>query len=179
MLQKSSIQRTAEMFFVYPTKAHYLTDISRKIGLAHTSVKKNLDKLVKLSLVTESAEKKGGRKFPLYKADINNKIFKKYKNIYNMASVLESGIIDFIEEKLMPKSIVLFGSYGRGEDTEDSDIDLFIECKKEELSIIKFEKALNRKIELHFNDNFNSYPKELKNNIINGVVLSGFLEGYE
>ena len=179
MLQKSSIQRTAELFFVYPAKSHYLLDISRRIGLAHTSVKKNLDKLVKLSLVTKSIEKKGGRKFPIYKANINNKIFKKYKSIYNLASVLESNITDFIEEKLMPKSIVLFGSYGRGEDTEDSDIDLFIECKKEELSLVKFEKALNRKIELHFNDNFNSYPKELKNNIINGIVLSGFLEGYK
>ncbi len=179
MLQKSSIQRTAEMFFAYPAKAHYLMDISRKIGLAHTSVKKNLDKLVKLSLVTESTEKKGGRKFPLYKANIDNKIFKKYKRVYNIASILESNIIDFIEEKLMPKAIVLFGSYERGEDTEDSDIDLFIECKKEELSLVKFEKALNRKMELHFNDNFNSYPKELKNNIINGIVLSGFLGGYK
>ena len=33
--------------------------------------------------------------------------------------------------------------------------------------------------ELHFNDNFNSYSKELKNNIINGIVISGFLEGYK
>ena len=42
-----------------------------------------------------------------------------------------------------------------------------------------FEKKLGRKIELHFNDTFNSYSKELKNNIINGMVLGGFLEGYK
>ena len=179
MLQKSSIRRTAEVFFVNPTKKNYLMDISRSIGLAHTSVKKNLGKLLKLGLITESLEKKGKRKFPLYKANLDNKTFKKYKIIYNISSILESKLIDFIEERLMPKSIVLFGSYQRGEDTETSDIDIFIECKKEELDIISFEKKLKRKIELHFNDKFNTYPKELKNNIVNGIVLSGFLEEYK
>lgn len=179
MLQKSSKDRTIEVFFANPTKKHYLMGISRTIGLAHTSVKKNLDRLVRLELVTEFIEKKGDRKFPIYQANLNNKTFKKYKTIYNLSAVLQSKLIDFIEEKLMPKSIVLFGSYQRGEDIESSDIDLFIECKKEELDVSQFEKKLGRKIELHFNDNFSSYPKELKNNIINGRVLSGFLEGYK
>ena len=80
---------------------------------------------------------------------------------------------------MAPKSIVLFGSYQRGEDIENSDIDLFIESKKEKLDINIFEKKLKRKIELHFKEDFTSYPKELKNNIINGIVLSGFLEGYK
>ncbi len=173
------MDRTVEVFFVNPTKKHYLMDISRTIGLAHTSVKKNLGKLIKRGLIIESVEKKGDRKFPLYRANLDNKSFKKYKIIYNISAILESKFIEFIEEKMMPKSIVLFGSYKRGEDIEKSDIDLFIECKKEELDISSFEKKLGRKIELHFNDNFNSYPKELKNNIINGLVLSGFLEGYK
>lgn len=179
MLQKSSAYRTAEIFFTMPHKEHYLMDISRNIKLAHTSVKKNLNQLVKIGLITESVEKKGGRTFPIYKANKDNKIFKRYKIIYNLSSVYDSGIIDFIEEKLMPKSIVLFGSYQRGEDTENSDIDLFIECEKEELNPKTFEKKLGRKIELHFKEDFTLYPKELKNNIINGIVLSGFLEGYK
>ena len=179
MLQKSSISRTAEVFFVNPTKKNYLMDISRSIGLAHTSVKKNLDKLLKLGLIIDFLEKKGERKFPLYKANLDNKTFKKYKIIYNISTILESKLIEFIEEKLMPKSIVLFGSYQKGEDIENSDIDIFIECKKEELDISSFEKKLKRKIELHFNNNFNSYSRELKNNIVNGMVLSGFLEGYK
>ena len=74
MLQKSSMLKTVEIFFVNPNKKHYLMNISRSIGLAHTSVKKNLDKLVKLGLIIGSVEKKGGRKFPLYKANINNRL---------------------------------------------------------------------------------------------------------
>lgn len=179
MLQKSSILRTLEIFFVNPTKKSYLMDISRNIRLAHTSVKKNLDKLVKSGLVIESVERKGGRKFPIYKANADNRLFREYKMIYNLSSLLESGMIRFIEEKLMPKSIIVFGSYQRGEDTEDSDIDIFVECKEEELNLDKFKKKLNRNIQLHFKENFSLYPKELKNNIVNGVVLGGFLEGYK
>ncbi|MEK6827524.1 MAG: nucleotidyltransferase domain-containing protein, partial [Nanoarchaeota archaeon] len=118
-------------------------------------------------------------KFPFYKASSENKTFKRNKAIYNLFSILESGLIDFIGEKLSPKSIVLFGSYQRGEDMEDSDIDLFVECREEQLNIKIFEKKLGRKIQLHFKENFTSYPKELKNNIINGIVLRGFLEGYK
>ena len=179
MLQKSSMLKTLEVFFINPSKEHYLMDISRSLGLAHTSVKKNLDKLTRLGFIIESIEKKGGRKFPIYKANVNNKNFKKYKVIYNISNLIESNIINFIEDKLAPKSIVVFGSYLKGEDLENSDVDLFIECKKEELKLENFEKKLKRKIELHFNHNFTTYPKELKNNIINGLVLSGFLEGYK
>ncbi len=179
MLQKSSMLRTAEIFFANPDKEHHLMDISRNIGIAHTSVKKNLKELVKSGMVIELVEKKGNRKFPIYKANKYDKLFKNHKTIYNLSSILESSLIDFIEETLTPRSIVLFGSYSRGEDTEASDIDLFVECKKESLSIETFEKKLGRKIELHFKENFTSYPNELKNNIINGSVLSGFLEGYK
>lgn len=179
MLQKSSISRTAETFFINPSKGQYLMDISRNVGLAHTSVKKNLKELAKLGIIRESIEKKGRRRYPVYKADINNKVFRRYKLVYNLLSILESGLVDFIEEALMPRSIVLFGSYPKGEDIETSDIDLFVESKKEELDIRSFEKKLGRKIELHFKEDFASYPKELKNNIINGVVLNGFLEAYK
>ena len=179
MLQKSSMLKTAEFFFLNPTKNHYLMDISRTIDLAHTSVKKNLIKLVKLGIIKELTEKKGRRKFPIYKANANNKLFRRYKIVYNLTSLSDSNAIEFIEEKLMPKSIVVFGRYQKGEDTETSDIDIFVECKKEELNLKKFEDKLGRKIELHFKENFTSYSKELKNNIINGIVLKGFLEGYK
>jgi len=170
--------KTAEYFFANPTKTSYLMDISRVIGLAHTSVKKNLDELVKLGLITESIDKKGGRKFPIYKANRDNKNYKKNKTLFNLSSILQSGLIEFLEDKLTPKCIVIFGSYQNGEDIESSDIDLFVECPEEELDLSKFNKRLGRNIELHFNKDFNSYPNELKNNIINGITLSGFLEGY-
>ena len=171
--------KTLEVFFISPTREHYLIDISRKIGLAHTSVKRNLAQLVKTGMVKEEVQRKGTRKFPIYKASLENTAFRRYKMIWNLTTLFESGLIDFMEKKLTPNSIVLFGSYRKGEDIEESDIDLFIETIEEELDLSAFEKKLARKIQLHFRKDFTGYPKELKNNIINGIVVHGFLEGYK
>ena len=179
MLQKSSIERTAEVFFANPTKNQYLMGISRTIGIAHTSVKKNLLRLVKLGMVEEKVDRRGGRKFPLYVAKREESVFRQQKKVYNLAAIGESGLIGHLEEKLTPKAIVLFGSYRRGEDVESSDIDLFIECEEAPVNLAQFQKKLDRRIELHFKEDFTTYAKELKNNIINGIVLSGFLEGYQ
>ncbi len=178
MLQKSNTSRVLGVFFVEPSKEHYLINISRNIKVAHTSVKRNLAKLVKSGLVSRELQKKGKRNFPVYKAVNSSRVFRRYKMLYNITSILESGLIDFLEEKIAPKSIVLFGSYRRGEDLEESDIDLFIEGIEEKPDVRFFERKLKRKIQLHFKRDFKSYPKELKNNIINGIVLHGFLEGY-
>lgn len=167
-----------EVFFIEPSKEHYLMNISRTINIAHTSVKQNLIKLVKRGLINQETQRKGKRNFPVYKANKDNKEFKRYKMIYNITSLLESRLIDFLEEKIAPKAIILFGSYRRGEDLEDSDIDIFIEGIEEKIDLKIFEKKLKRKIQLHFKKDFNTYPKELKNNIINGILLQGFLEAY-
>ena len=178
MLQKCSILQVAAVFFNEPTKDHYLIEISQKANLAHTAVKKHLLELKKLFIITEHHEKKGKRTFPIYKANINDKEYKKQKRIFNLIQLQESKLIPFLKDNLMPKSIVLFGSYQKGDDIEDSDIDLFIECKKENLKLEKFRNSLNRNIQLHFKDHFKKYPEDLKNNIINGFVLEGYLEGY-
>ena len=61
----------------------------------------------------------------MYKANFNSLEFKKQKKIFNYQAIIESGLIEFLEDELMPKSIVLFGSFQKGDDVEDSDIDLF------------------------------------------------------
>jgi predicted nucleotidyltransferase len=78
----------------------------------------------------------------------------------------------------MPQSIILFGSAAKGEDIGQSDIDLFIESKEISISLEKFEKPLKRKISILFKENFRDLSKELKNNIVNGIKLYGFLRAY-
>jgi predicted nucleotidyltransferase len=176
MLHKCSILKVANVFFIEPSLQHYLKEISKKANLSHTSTKTHLLELKRLNIIEEHIEKKGKRNFPIFRANINNPDYRKYKQINNLYQLHESKLIEFISDSLMPKSIVLFGSYLRGEDIEDSDIDLFVECKKETILISKYEKILNRKIQLHFKDNFNKFPLELKNNIINGLTIKGNLE---
>ncbi len=177
MLQKNSISKVFEVFLINPSKKFYLLEISRKIKLAHTSVKIALTQLEKKGLIIRIVEKKGSRKFPVYKAS-NSKEFREQKKLYNYKAIVESGLSEFLEEKLMPKAIVLFGSYAKGEDDESSDIDLFIECNEERIALDKYTQKLNRSIQLHFNKDFKNYPVELKNNIVNGITLKGYLEAF-
>ncbi len=178
MLQKCSILRVAGVFFQEPTREHGLLEISRNTGIAHTSVKKHLETLKKMKIISEHSEKKGSRLYPMYKAEQTNVAFRDHKKIYNLAELIKSGLIKSLKDKLNPKSIMLFGSYQRGEDIEDSDIDIFLETEKTNIDSLKFEKILKRKIQLHFKENFKEYPAELKNNIINGTILEGYLEAF-
>ena len=179
MLQNSSMSRVAEIFFNEPTKPHYLIEISKKAKLAHTSVLSNLEGLQKISIIKKGIEIKGKRKFPIYNAEFNNKEYRKDKKLHNLSKVYNSGLIEYLGDKLTPKCIILFGSYSRGEDIEDSDLDIYIQSIKKEVDLRRFEKILGRKIELHFNENFNNYSIELKNNILNGNILYGYLEVFK
>ena len=178
MLQKSSITKVAGVFFDEPTARHYLVEISRKARLAHTSTKRHLIELKKASVIGESIEKKGSRKFPVYTAKISEKNYREFKKLYNMIMIRDSGLISFLKDRTTPRAIVLFGSYQRGEDTEDSDIDIFIESKEKDIETNQFSRKLRRNVQLHFRKSFKTYPEELKNNILNGTVLEGYLEAF-
>jgi predicted nucleotidyltransferase len=70
----------------------------------------------------------------------------------------------------------LYGSASRGEDIESSDIDLYVQTGDAEVDLTEYEDSLNRNIELHVEDELEKYPKELRNNIANGIVVYGYLE---
>ena len=176
MIQKSNTQLIAQLFFQQPNKSYSLKDISRTISLAHTSVKPCLDKLLKIKLIIKNVEKKGKRNFPTYVANKNSNMYIKHKVSNNLSNLIQSELIRVLEEKFFPKTIILFGSYLRGEDDETSDIDLFIQSNEEHIDLTKFEKLFCRKIQLHFNKEFRKISEELRNNLINGFVLSGFLD---
>jgi predicted nucleotidyltransferase len=70
----------------------------------------------------------------------------------------------------------LFGSTALGEDVRESDIDLCVISGDKKLELAKFEGLLSRKINIIFRKDFGKISKELKNNIINGIILKGHLK---
>ncbi len=177
MLQNSNTWLLFEHFAQFPTKKHYLIGLSRELGLAHTTIKRELETLEKEGLIVRHEELRGSRSFPLYQAT-RNEVFQEHKRLSNLFELRRTKLISFLEEITGAQAIVLFGSYEQGEDDETSDIDLFLVAKEQEIALDTFEKQLNRKIELHFAEEFTKLPVELRNNIVNGVVLSGFLEAF-
>jgi len=100
------------------------------------------------------------------------------KKLHNIKSLYTSGLVDFLKEELSNPSIILFGSYAKGEDLENSDIDLYIETpSKKQVNLDRFEKITGRKIQLFVHKNIHDVKnKDLANNIINGFLLNGFVE---
>lgn len=177
MWKKYNKYRVLKPFFDDPHPkgiGFQLREISRKINLAPKSVSIYLNELEKEGLIIKRPHRIHG--YPVYYANTENESFKLYKRLDMISLLYETGLLEHLHESLMPDCIVLFGSAARGEDSRDSDIDLFIQCEQTKIDLDKFEKKLNRKINIFFSKSFNSLSNELKNNIINGVVLKGYLE---
>jgi len=99
------------------------------------------------------------------------------KRAENLKFIIESGLSDFLEESFPGCTIILFGSYSRGEDTIKSDIDIaVIGSKQKNIDFSVFEKKLEREIIPQFYNSLKEVNKELRENILNGIVLAGNIE---
>ncbi|MBD3248741.1 hypothetical protein GF336_01730 [Candidatus Woesearchaeota archaeon] len=167
ILNNCSLMRVLDVFFQDPHKNYQLREISRIIKLDHKSVLNHVKKLVKLKLVKIDTT----TLYKSYRADVND-YFKKLKMASNMIKLKESGLIDYIHENTMPKAITVFGSYSKGTDRPESDIDIFVDSEERSLELSEFNKKLRRNIHLLFSGDMSN---ELKNNLANGITLTGSL----
>ncbi len=154
------------LFFDFPTQRFHTREIARKLNVSAPAVSKVVNELEKEGLVTYK------KKFiSEIQANLDDK-FKKSKRIHNLRRIYEIGLEYYLKENFPLTTIVLFGSYSRGEDIEKSDIDIAIFSKEKRLDIAKFEKKLNRTINIEFID-FRKASVALKESLINGIVLEG------
>lgn len=164
-------ERILKILFETPNKEYYLRELSRIIKISPNAVSTGLKELEKENLAL--MEKKVTLKI---RANQENQKFKQLKRINNLNNIYSSGIIDYLGEKFPLSTIILFGSYSKGEDTERSDIDFAIlDTKEKALELEKYEKSLNRRVNIEF-INIRNITKELRNSIINGISLKGNIE---
>jgi len=166
-------------FFAFPEKEISLNDLAKNVGISKTNANKIVTYLVKEDFLKKEILGKTWRIScnPAHKYNITLKI------PFNLGQIYESRIIDKIMKKIPnAKSIILFGSCRKGDDTEKSDIDIAVEvAENAELEIYKmgnleqFGYRKNIPINLHIFSK-NKIDLNLFSNIANGIVLSGFLE---
>ena len=172
-------QRVAKVLFTYPDKEFSLSDLAKEAGVAKAHIGEILDELYKINIIQITKLSKIWR----IKASQQSWEFIKSKIIYNLSFIYQSGLVEFLNEHFNnPKSIVLFGSFRKGEDLSTSDIDIAIEndevkeYKTLQLKqLTEFESAIYRKIQIHL-FNRKNIDENVFNNIANGIVLLGFLE---
>ena len=157
------------LLFNFPLRTFHIREISRILNISAPSISKAVKKLEKESMIIS----KKGVVYEI-KANIDNLDFKQSKRAHNLKSVYDSGLFNYLYENFQLDNIILFGSYSKGEDTEKSDVDIAIESKEKNLELSKYEEKINRRINIEFID-FSKLKKELKESIINGIILSGYI----
>jgi len=179
LLIQTGMQKVTELFFSFPEKEFSLSDIAKETCVAKANLGSIFNNLEQTNFLNIEKLSKIWR----IRANRSNLHFLRNKIIYNLNFVYQSGLIEFLYEHYKhPKSIILFGSFRKGEDVTGSDIDIAVEQEGlneyrtlglRELS--EFEKQIERKIQIH---EFNKKVIDLNlfNNIANGIVLIGFLE---
>ncbi len=172
MLEKYNKYKLLKIFLDFPTDSFRLRELSRLSKISPPSVINYLKEFEKEELI-KRYEKRG---IPFYQANRENKRFILYKKISIIYELNIAGLVDELWEKISPDAIVLYGSYAKGESIETSDIDIFIIGKERKIDLRKFEEKFGKKIHLMFEQDTKKIPKELKNNLINGIVLKGFLK---
>lgn len=149
--------------------------ISRLLGVSPTAVMKSLPVLEKEHLISIQQDK-GTRRWSIGLNRNNYRVIQ-FKRTDNLKLIYETGLVDFLEKEFAGATIILFGSYSRGEDIINSDIDIAIIGRKDKkINLEKYEKELERQINLNFYDSFKNIHKHLKENLCNGIMLIGGFE---
>lgn len=177
MLENNNKYKLLKVFLESPLDSFRLRELSRIAKISPASVMAYLKKFKNEELII-IYEKRG---IPYYKANRENEKFIIYKKISIIYELYNCGIVDDIWDKFAPQAIILYGSHVKGESTDESDIDIFIVSDKININMIlkfnkgKYEKQLGKEIHL-MGDSVKNTPNELKNNLVNGIVLKGYFK---
>lgn len=158
-----------------------IREIARALNVTPTAVSKALPALTQEKIII--IRKQGKINLTLISFNRDNQRAIRLKRAENLKLIYESGIVDFLYNEFPGCTSVLFGSYSRGEDvyTEEeenrSDIDIaIIGTKGRNFETAKFETLLERTININFYESWSAIHKHLKDNILNGIILTGGVE---
>ncbi|MBI2541963.1 nucleotidyltransferase domain-containing protein [Candidatus Woesearchaeota archaeon] len=170
MIEKSTIQKVLAVFFDNPSREFHLRELSRILKLSMPTIISATDRLAKERLII----KEKGKVITKVFANRENIDFARLKRLHNLELIYRSGIIDCLSESYnQPKTIILFGSFSRGEDIEKSDIGIaVITSKRLNLDLSKYENILKKAISVH-EVSLGKISEEFKANLLNGIVQEG------
>ena len=150
-------------------------ELSQMLKVSPTAIAKSLPLLVEYELIKiEKIGKINLKQIYFDRDSVKADRFKKWKNLQFF---YDCGVLDYLEEKCPGCTIILFGSFARGEDTFNSDIDIaIIGCARKKMDLSKFELKILHEINVNFYNSLSKIDKGLKENILQGITVFGGIE---
>jgi len=169
-----------EMFLDRPEQSYHVREVARVLSISPRTAKKYLSALAGDGLLL--CERVGI--YEKYRANRQSQEFKDRKVFHTIRKVRGCGVIEFLETKFNYPAVVLYGSAARGEDGSNSDIDIFVvtKTKVSGIDVGAFAKKLGHNLHVMMmgeSDLRSGKNKELVNNALNGIVVSGFVEVFK
>lgn len=175
-------QKVLYWFFSFPNMETGLNDLSSGLRISKTTAKKIVGALVAEGFLNKKIYGKAWR-VTCNRENFHNLTTKIAFNLSMVYVAYYGGLRENILKMVgNAKSIILFGSYRKGDDDEESDIDIAVEVMDDkDVRIVEFRVIpqfgfrRNIQVNLHIFSR-NKIDLNLFSNIANGIVLEGFLE---
>lgn len=168
-------QEILRLLFIKVGKSLNQKQIADQLKVTAPAVMKAIPYLEKLGFLKMQQDKETKR----WSIELNrdNHRVLQLKRADNLKQIYEAGFVDFLEKEFAGATILLFGSYSRGDDLFNSDIDIAIIGRKDKiLDFTSYEKIFEREINIQCYESFRTIHKHLKENLCNGIVLIGGVE---
>ena len=172
MGRPSSKQDILYLFYNQPTRQWRFCDIVKAVGIAENKVSRWLKLFIEQKIIIKHLGEK-----PYYVANYTGCEYKVAKRIYAINILQNSGLLDYLTSQA---TIILFGSFARGDWHQQSDIDLFVLGKK--IQVTNFELVLGRNIQIfHYKNvqNLEKISKDLLLSVIKGIIITGSIDFIE
>jgi predicted nucleotidyltransferase len=176
LFQKITQLKVLELFIKNPREEYYLREAARILKMDPATVHRSLNLLLKEGLIKREKRKN----LILYKANMENLSFRYIKIAYNLDWLKKKKLLETLRMELPGlSSVILYGSYAKGENGEDSKVELLTisQTRKNLAPLLK--KLLKREVS-HLNISLAQWIKIERENrefyldiITNGIVLYG------
>jgi predicted nucleotidyltransferase len=123
MYQKLIQLKVLSLFMDNPYEKYYLRETARLLNMSPMTLRRSLDLLLTNKLIVKEISKNR----ILYSANMQNPAFRHMKISRSLSMLLQKDVVEFIKKRVPGVStIILYGSYAKGEETMDSDVDMLV-----------------------------------------------------
>ncbi|MDP7181555.1 MAG: nucleotidyltransferase domain-containing protein [Candidatus Woesearchaeota archaeon] len=175
--EEESLLRVIYWFFAHPEDPVGLSDLAEAVRIAKTTANRVVTRLAADGFLNIDVL---GRVWRIT-CSLDHEYNTTLKIPFNLSELYASGLLPDIQQQYpQARAIVFFGSYRKGQDTTDSDIDIAVESEGSSRRPIPFGhiKVGHRSsvpVTLHVFSR-KHVDVNLFADIANGIVLDGFLE---
>jgi len=157
----------------------HLREIARSIKESHSTVSRKINELVKENII--DYKKQGKNKIFFIKNNLKAKNYIYSAEIYKLNKLLKKHpklliIFEDIKKNFSKAIIILFGSYAKGNEKSNSDIDIYLETTDNKIK--NKIKELNSKLSIKIGE-FDMNLLLIKEIIKNHVIIRGVEDFYE